>query len=38
MYKEHLALENQQWFICHENKPNQIIYTYVKEPIGERHL
>ena len=23
MYKEDLALNNQQWLICHEPKPNQ---------------
>ena len=22
MYKEDLALNNQQWLICHKNKPN----------------
>ena len=27
MYKEDLALNNFQWFICHKTKPNQIIYT-----------
>ena len=23
MYKQGLALNNQQWFICHKTKPNQ---------------
>ena len=23
MYKEDLALNNQQWLICHKTKPNQ---------------
>ena len=23
MYKEHLALNNLQWLICHRTKPNQ---------------
>ena len=26
MYKEDLALNNLQWFICHKTQPNQIIY------------
>ena len=26
MYKEDLALNNQQWLIRHKTKPNQIIY------------
>ncbi len=26
MYKEHLALNNLQWLICHKTQPNQIIY------------
>ena len=26
MYKDDLALNNQQWLICHKTKPNQIIY------------
>ena len=24
--KEDLALNNQQWLICHKTKPNQILY------------
>ena len=27
MYKEDLALNNQQWLICHEIQPNQNIYS-----------
>ena len=23
MYKEDLALNNQQWLVCHKTKPNQ---------------
>ena len=26
MYKEDLALNNQQWLICHKTQPTQIIY------------
>ena len=26
MYTGDLALNNQQWLICHKTKPNQIIY------------
>ena len=26
MYKEDLALNNQQWLICHKTKLNQTIY------------
>ena len=26
MYKEELALNNQQWLICHKTKPNKYIY------------
>ena len=26
MYKEDLALNNQQWLICHKTQPNQIRY------------
>ena len=26
MFKEDLALSNQQWLICHNVQPNQIIY------------
>ena len=26
MYKEDLALNNQQWLICHQTKPNQMLY------------
>ena len=29
MYKEDLALNNLQWFICYKTKPNQIIYIYI---------
>ena len=28
MYKEDLALNNQQEMICHKKQPNQIIYIY----------
>ena len=28
MYKEDLALNNLQWFMCHKTQPNQIIYIY----------
>ena len=27
MYKKDLALNNQQWLICHKKEQNQIIYT-----------
>ena len=27
MYKPDLALNNQQWLICHKSKPNQTIFT-----------
>ena len=27
MYEEDLALNNQQWLICHKTQPNQIIYV-----------
>ena len=30
-YKEDLAINNQQWLICHKTKPNQILHT------GELH-
>ena len=26
MYKKDLALNDQQWLICHETQPNQILY------------
>ena len=26
MYKEDLALDKQQWLLCHEKQPNQILY------------
>ena len=26
MYKEDLALNNQQWLICYKSQPNQILY------------
>ena len=26
MYEEDLALNNQQWLICHKTQPNQIVY------------
>ena len=26
MYKQDLALDNLQWWICHKTQPNQIIY------------
>ena len=26
MYKEDLALNDQQWLKCHKTEPNQIIY------------
>ena len=30
MYKKDLALNNQQWLICHKTKPNQVFfYCYV---------
>ena len=29
MYKEDLALDNQQWLIWHKTKPNKITYIYV---------
>ena len=34
MYKEDLALKNQEWLICHENKPNQTksFATYLFSP------
>ena len=28
MYEEDLALNNQQWLICHKPQPNQIMYIY----------
>ena len=32
MYKPDLALDNQQWLICHKTKPNQtklLAYLYI---------
>ena len=29
MYKEDLALNNQQWVVCHKTQPNQIPYIYL---------
>ena len=26
MYKEDVALNNLQWFVCYKTQPNQIIY------------
>ena len=35
LYKEDLALNNLQWLICHQTKPNQtksrLIYTYKQD-------
>ena len=28
MYKEGLALINQQWLLCHKTQPNQIIHIW----------
>ena len=28
MYKEDLALNNQQWLMCHKTQPNQILYIF----------
>ena len=28
MFKEDLALNNQQWLICHKTKPNQTKQTF----------
>ena len=28
MYIEVLALNNQQWFICHKTQPKQVIYIW----------
>ena len=29
MYKEDLALNNQQWLICHKTQLNHAKYTYI---------
>ena len=29
MYKKYLALNNLQWLICYENKPNKTIFIKV---------
>ena len=29
MYKEHLALNDLKWFICHKSKANQTIRLYM---------
>ena len=36
MYKEYLALNNQQWLICHKTQPNQTkpIFAYVKISVS----
>ena len=41
MKKQDLALNNQQWLICHKNKPNQTIHLSVslrkKTKTGRLH-
>ena len=32
MYKEDLALNNQQWLICRKTKPNQNIAKHLTHP------
>ena len=34
MYKTDLALNNQQWLICHKTQTNQIIYIYSIKGFG----
>ena len=31
MYKEDLAINNQQWLICHKTQHKQIVYIYTDE-------
>ena len=33
MYKSFLALNNQQWLICHKTKPNHIYLIYMYKPF-----
>ena len=39
MYKENLALNNLQWFICHKPQPNQIYLIFMyKEDLALNNL
>ena len=38
MYKEDLALNNQQWLICHKTQPNQIISVYYNDRMKSNSL